>query len=103
MMLLVQSVVTEVVALAVGGAAICRLAGMHLVRYHGVRHRLSWVAVYLAMLIGAIASVHEVLAGDPSTAALILMLACALYLWQSRHTWHDGPPAFIEVREDGKP
>ena len=97
MMLLIQSLATEAVAVAVGGAAICRLAGMHLVTYHGVRHRASWVAVYMAMLLGAIASVHESMTGEPSLAALLMLAASAGYLWQSRSTWRDGPPEFMRV------
>jgi hypothetical protein len=82
---------------AVGGAAICRLAGMHLVTYHGVRHRSSWVLVYMAMLLGAIAAVHESMTAQPSLSTLILLIGVGAYLLQSRVTWVDGPPAHTEV------
>lgn len=98
MMLLIQSLATEAAAVAVGGAAICRLSGMHLVRYDGVRHKAAWVMVYMAMLLGCIAAVHESIIGEPSYAALLLLAGAGGYLWQSRSTWREGPPEFMQVR-----
>lgn len=97
MMLMVQSVVTEGVALCVAAAAICRLSGMHLITFDGVRHKAPWVAVYLSMLLGAINAVHEVVIGSPSAATLILLCGCGAYLWLSRVTWRAGPPEFMRV------
>lgn len=99
MMVLLQSMATEAVAVTVFGSATCRLAGMHLVTYHGVRHRASWVLVYLLMMIGPLVTVYEVLQGRPSWAALLLLGAVWMYLWQSRHTWREGPPAYMRVLE----
>ena len=79
MMVLIQSLATEAAAVAVGGAAICRLAGMHLLRYDGVRHRVAWVMVYVAMALGAIAAVHETIIGEPSVSALLLLAGAGGY------------------------
>lgn len=97
MIVLLQSVATEAVAVTVFGAATCRLAGMHLVAYGGVRHRASWVLVYLLMMLGPLVTVYEVLEGRPSWGALLLLGAVWMFLWQSRHTWREGPPAYMQV------
>lgn len=103
MMILAQSLVTEALAVAVAGAALCRLAPMHVIRHRDpdtglpVRHRADWVAVYLGMFLGALAALLDVWDGHPSWAVTALLASLAGYLWQSRITWRSGPPRFMRV------
>lgn len=108
-MILAQTLITEAAAVAVAVAALCRLAPMHLLPHRDartqrrVRYRLSWVTVYFAMLAGAGTALWEIWTGAPSWAALLLLIACACYLWFSRVTWRDGPPAHTRVDADPRP
>jgi uncharacterized membrane protein YfcA len=97
MMLMLQIDATTAVALSVATAAVCRLAGMHLVTFNGVRHKASWVMVYLAMLVGSLVAVYEAVMGDPAPSTLILLTGAGVYLLLSRVTWTKGPPAHMQA------
>lgn len=96
MMTLAMTVTTEAAALAVGFAAVCRLSQLHVRRYHGVAHRPGWVLTYLAMALGAVFAFFEAARSDLSAGVLILLVACAMWLWLSRETWRDGPPPYLQ-------
>ena len=86
-----MSVVSIVLSVAVVVACICRLAPMHI-----RTHRLEWIAVYLLMLIGAgVAGLDATVRGS-TWPELLLLAACCLYLWHSRHTWRPRPPRWME-------
>lgn len=83
---------TLMVSIPVATAAICRLAPMK-----AGTHRLEWLAVYLLMLLGALVSALDaIILGVGSWPQIMLLSACGLYLWHSRHTWRPRPPAWME-------
>lgn len=96
MMTMMMTVTTEAAALAVGFAAVCRLSQLHVRRYDGVAHRPGWVLTYLAMALGAVFAFFEAARSDLSAGVLILLVACAMWLWLSRETWRDGPPPYLQ-------
>jgi uncharacterized membrane protein (DUF2068 family) len=97
MIVLAEALAADVLGVAVAASALCRLAPLHLVRINGVRHRPSWVAIYFAMFCGAVFALSDVWSARIDHSTLLLLFACATYLWQSRHTWRDGPPQWMTV------
>ena len=103
MMLLAHSLLTESLAGAVAGMALCRLAPMHLLTHadpdtgRPVRYRATWVAVYLSMFLGAVCALLDIWSGAPSWSATALLASLVIFLWQSRVTWRTGPPPFMRV------
>lgn len=85
------SIAAILLSLAVVVSAICRLAGMTI-----KTHRAEWVMVYLLMLWGAGVTGLSALVRAPTPSEILLLAACGLYLWHSRHTWRPAPPKYME-------
>ena len=106
MIVLVQSLVTESLAVAVAGASLCRLAPMHLLPHpdpvtgRPVRYRATWVIVYLSMFLGSVCALLDVWNGTPSWSATALLASLVIFLWQSRVSWRTGPPRFMRIEPD---
>lgn len=96
MMILVQTLATDGMALCVGFAAVCRLSQLHIPKYKGVGHKPGWVITYLIMAIGAIVAFFESADGKAGWATLVLLTACAFWVWLSRISWRNGPPRYLE-------
>jgi predicted membrane channel-forming protein YqfA (hemolysin III family) len=75
-------------------AALCRLGPMHV-----TRHKLLWVAVYMAMAAGAVVAVYEVANSRASWSTVLFGAAVGLYLWGSRNTWRHGVPSWLTREE----
>ena len=86
-----MSALAIALSLVVAVACICRLAPMHI-----RTHRLEWIAVYLFMLIGAGIAGLDALVRPSTWPEILLLAACGLYLWHSRHTWRPRPPRWME-------
>lgn len=103
MMTLAYSLAIDVLGVAVAATALCRLAPMHLVTHTAggrrVRYRPEWVLVYLLMFVGALFALLDLWMGEPNPSAIPLLAGAALYLWLSRVTWRDGPPAHTRIEE----
>lgn len=90
MMVLVQSLATEGLALAVAAATVCRLSKLNV---H--EHRWTWIVVYYGIFCGAVTAMYETFMDGPTWTALLLLAALALFLWASRHTWRNAAPRHL--------
>ena len=92
MMIFEPSVIIELLALAVVSASVCRLKDLHI-----TVHKLIWVAFYFfGLFCGSAAALYDTVTGGPRWSTLLLLLGAALFLWASRHSWHDGAPRFLQ-------
>lgn len=91
MIILLQSLAVEGLALAVAAATVCRLGKLN-VR----EHKPLWIAIYFGVFCGAVTAMYEAWTDGPSWSALLLLAAVALFLWGSRHTWRERAPHHLE-------